>query len=772
MQEKESELEYSLRREEENKKVIISVLIGIIIIVVIVLFVLSIVYLNKEENIPSNLTGNETGINDTGDNLPGTNATGINGTIPGTNQTANKTTTDGKSSEENGAVNPPITCIANCAGKQCGDDGCGGSCGSCDDGYLCNENYQCEKGDAWYVRPGSGEYGLENGINYETAWDGFGKINWSLIKPGDTLYICGKHIYGTDYNIRELPIVISSGNPEDRVIIDGNCPGDQGIIIGARKISPSAWTILGNNTYGIYWDWGTGGLWQGDPIENPELLEPVNDMAAIIEKEGSWYDDANKNITNIVLTGSNPVMVTCNGHGFVSGQKIRLHLIVGINGNPTLDQNWPIDVVDENTFTLRGSSSSNYSGSFVSGVANTNYLYLHPKGTLDEVYTNWVGGLFLMDSSFVTVKNLKLYGGAGNDGVLRLAKTGSGTKDTTDIIVKNTEMAFGTYTGIYASGHDVSNVLIENCTIHDVPSGSYTISFGVHQFSDWTMRNIEVYSGNMQKWNISEPWDSHALGGQALRNWIVENCSIHDWAGDGILDYATGYDYDDNVIIRYNTIKNLNDINHVNHHFGIALHGTNAPNWAERNANWQIYGNIISNLGTGPQGDAVGDGAAIRLKGPGGSDEQRPKIYNNVFYDTSSCLFWGGFTQDNGTALDYKNNICYLPKNGAYHVNSITAYGYKNIEISNNIWYPDTQNGNYTFRWYRLNAKNLSDFITIARADGQIIENNLAANPLFVEPENGDFHLQAGSPAIDAGINVGLPYSGNAPDMGAYEYTS
>jgi hypothetical protein len=33
----------------------------------------------------------------------------------------------------------------------------------------------------------------------------------------------------------------------------------------------------------------------------------------------------------------------------------------------------------------------------------------------------------------------------------------------------------------------------------------------------------------------------------------------------------------------------------------------------------------------------------------------------------------------------------------------------------------------------------------------------------------GDFHLQPTSPAIDAGIDVGLPYNGLAPDMGAFE---
>jgi hypothetical protein len=56
-------------------------------------------------------------------------------------------------------------------------------------------------------------------------------------------------------------------------------------------------------------------------------------------------------------------------------------------------------------------------------------------------------------------------------------------------------------------------------------------------------------------------------------------------------------------------------------------------------------------------------------------------------------------------------------------------------------------------------------------------DDALIVNPLFVSA-GSDFHLQAGSPAIHAGINVGLStdYDGSAwynpPSIGAYEYTS
>ncbi|MEE9167077.1 MAG: T9SS type A sorting domain-containing protein [Candidatus Neomarinimicrobiota bacterium] len=60
-------------------------------------------------------------------------------------------------------------------------------------------------------------------------------------------------------------------------------------------------------------------------------------------------------------------------------------------------------------------------------------------------------------------------------------------------------------------------------------------------------------------------------------------------------------------------------------------------------------------------------------------------------------------------------------------------------------------------------------------------DGNVDRDPLFVDAENGDFHLQQGSPCIDAGTAffvfdgdtlVDLPassYEGYAPDMGSYE---
>ncbi len=35
------------------------------------------------------------------------------------------------------------TCLPDCHGKQCGDNGCGGACGTCPPGYLCGDSFKC-----------------------------------------------------------------------------------------------------------------------------------------------------------------------------------------------------------------------------------------------------------------------------------------------------------------------------------------------------------------------------------------------------------------------------------------------------------------------------------------------------------------------------------------------------------------------------------------------------------------------------------------------------
>jgi len=112
----------------------------------------------------------------------------------------------------------------------------------------------------WYVRPAGGTYGNEDGTSYADAWDGFSDITWASVQPGDTLWICGTHIYDmTGKAAGEKNITPTAGTSEEaRVILRGDYPGDPAIIWGNAKINYGTWADEGNGTWSLT-DWcGTG----------------------------------------------------------------------------------------------------------------------------------------------------------------------------------------------------------------------------------------------------------------------------------------------------------------------------------------------------------------------------------------------------------------------------------------------------------------------------------------------------------------------------------
>jgi photosystem II stability/assembly factor-like uncharacterized protein len=92
--------------------------------------------------------------------------------------------------------------------------------------------------------------------------------------------------------------------------------------------------------------------------------------------------------------------------------------------------------------------------------------------------------------------------------------------------------------------------------------------------------------------------------------------------------------------------------------------------------------------------------------------------------------------------------------------------------LKNNIFYDDTvgigRGGDcFAYSSFNLYYLNYRDTISVTADSG----NNVMADPMFFAPGSGDYRPAVGSPAIDHGTPVGLPYVGAAPDIGAYEGT-
>lgn len=181
-----------------------------------------------------------------------------------------------------------------------------------------------------------------------------------------------------------------------------------------------------------------------------------------------------------------------------------------------------------------------------------------------------------------------------------------------------------------------------------------------------------------------------------------------------------GYSYLVNNVIRKNEFRNIYNGSGIGNRFivGVISEGTDDP----QINNMQIY----NNTAVVKSGDAIGIALDFTSQ-PNGSCIGL-YVKNNIFKGFSSYWIRGS----NGST---NINTCQLTHNNIYQCGN-----------GNNPSWPAGNPANYT------------------------INNNSNADPLFVS--TSDLHLQAISTMIDTGTNIGLPYSGTAPDKGAYEYAT
>jgi parallel beta-helix repeat protein len=135
-------------------------------------------------------------------------------------------------------------------------------------------------------------------------------------------------------------------------------------------------------------------------------------------------------------------------------------------------------------------------------------------------------------------------------------------------------------------------------------------------------------------------------------------------------------------------------------------------------SNNQLHNNVLARLGT--IGHKVGAGIQLSQFCAGQPSMKNMIVNNTIYQSAGTCIDLGG--SSSGVV---RNNICY-------------------------------QNG--------------SDAVKGGSSGNAMSNNLLGTNPMFVNAAGGDFHLQAGSPAIDAGMPMpNMPYKGAAPDIGAME---
>ena len=205
-------------------------------------------------------------------------------------------------------------------------------------------------------------------------------------------------------------------------------------------------------------------------------------------------------------------------------------------------------------------------------------------------------------------------------------------------------------------------------------------------------------------------------------------------------------------IVRYNLV-------YSNLKYGIFIEDTDSS---------QVYYNVVygHTENSGARGITVGRSSNNNI------------VYNNTSYGNGvglSCEGTYPTTSNDITGNIFKNNISV--GNTRYQLmvyrggENDGIYGSGNIYTYNNL---GVESAGFIQWGFGVTKNTYSAWETAYGGTTHSVQSD----PLFVSKLTPDFHLQASSPAINAGTNVGLTtdYAGNPigglPDIGAYEYTS
>jgi hypothetical protein len=169
---------------------------------------------------------------------------------------------------------------------------------------------------------------------------------------------------------------------------------------------------------------------------------------------------------------------------------------------------------------------------------------------------------------------------------------------------------------------------------------------------------------------------------------------------------------------------------------------------------------------------SAGDGNGFKAGGYGGAYDANAPIHivrNNVAFNNKAAGF---YANHHPAASQFYNNTA-INNHSDFNMLGVDSKG-KAVGrgwLRNNIAYLGTLTTNMTGTDAAYNTWNLP--VTVSNADFQSVTltgwdaARQADGSLPVLPH---YHLASGSDLIDVGTNVGLPYNGAAPDLGAFEY--
>ncbi len=432
-------------------------------------------------------------------------------------------------------------------------------------------------------------------------------------------------------------------------------------------------------------------------------------------------------------------------------------IINGYAGSILLDMNSQSNVTIEN-LTLNATSANTIN--IITTYGSTNGIYvLNSTITMTGTSRNYAISITPNHSaSFPSIQNIYIEGNnISNSADSAIYFNGSDSDSIKGITISGNTIHDTAANGVYfftpisltSATLSVDAVNIANNTFTNIARSAISINSGVKSVSaqSYIQGNICNNLGSASQPNVNG-LQLDFMQGVIVQNNYVNGVNTSAPDGDGIeLDTAGSGSTlstfaSTRCIVRYNVATGANS-------FGGRTAGINAV--AIKNS--QIYDNIV-------YGNQIGFSFDTSI--PTGN-----VFYNNTIVNNGYGVLETDATLGDGypPASIWINNIYANNSAGGFIVANSNLGSMIPIE-SYNLWW---NNGPYNLATY-----NIGSFVAVNLGTGDIIANPEFVNADGLYDSTADFNIFAGSPAISAGVNVGLTqdFAGNpvpsTPDIGAY----
>ena len=568
------------------------------------------------------------------------------------------------------------------------------------------------------------------GTSQSASWKTIAKVNASNYQPNDFILFKRGEVW------REQLNVSSSGSEGKPITFGAFGAGDMPRIIGSncitewKNIGYSLWASPDNTINIPGHDNDTGFLLFGQEAQNNVGIRVTTGQADVKSKKNFYYDPIKSRL--IIYSEYDPVNyygkveVACRYNGinidknnYVSIQDLDIRYTIS-NGIRIYNSNSvSVDSVD---LSYLGGYSFNYQG--IKPMRAGNAIQIDGNSSNISIFGCHISQIF--DFGITPEVNMNT------------------AELISDIIIRNNIIErCGGGIGINSQagvGSEIRNVYVTNNRITD--SG-----FG------WSGTDNSQHGSGINMTQRTSPIPDR------IHDIYVEGNVIEGYAWAGIQFYQCGP-----IFVRKNIIRGGAGTYSEGTYkppAAIWILGTGYQNASAAFIGIFSYNLVYNNMGSG-----------LFIINNTSSDINYPvngvKIFNNVFYSN------GNGDYPNINVMNSNNNL--LRNNIIYSTNSLTLNMQYNtgIESDYNIFY---RNQGPMIQRY-TNSYSMSQFSAYKAALGQD-SHSISTNPLLTDPSNGKFQLQSESPAIDAGIDVGLHEDiigtpvpqGEVVDIGAYEST-